>query len=127
VRYGTPAAFKAALEQRLRDRAAGEGAELQRLRQLLVFDRFLARLFACDGTVILKGGLVLELRVHPVPARLPDPPDRWEQPYVEMARADRLPWPTLAEAVAAARQFLDPVLSGGGGSWDPARWTWDLG
>jgi hypothetical protein len=62
--YPTPASFKAALEQRLRDRSAGSGGELQRLRQLVVFDRFLARLFAHEAqSVVLKGGLVLELRL----------------------------------------------------------------
>ena len=38
--YATPAAFKQALEQRLRA-ATGSGVELTRRRQLLVFDRFL--------------------------------------------------------------------------------------
>ena len=64
-RYATPAAFKTALEQRLRHRAGGDGFELQRLRQLVVFDRFLARLFAeFDHAAVLKGGLVLELRLE---------------------------------------------------------------
>lgn len=293
MKYGTPAAFKAALEQRLRDRSAGASAELQRIRQLLVFDRFLARLFANDASVVLKGGLVLELRldrarttkdvdlrmvgdpdgvllrlqaagradlgdhlqylvapdphhpvldaegmlyegrrfrveprlagkvyarpfgvdvalaepyegtpdivtgepwldfveippaqfrvypleahvaeklhaytmprsrpnsrikdlpdlallaqvraiaatdltraiartfdhrsVHLVPAQLPAPPDWWDAPYAEMARADQLPWPTLSDAFAAARRFLDPVLAGGTGTWHPASSTW---
>ena len=64
-RYATPQAFKAALEQRLRHRAAGDGLELQRLRQLVVFDRFLARVFSMfEDAVVLKGGLVLELRLE---------------------------------------------------------------
>ena len=64
-RYATPAAFKAALEQRLRSRAAGDGLELQRTRQLVVYDRFLARVFAeYDDAVVLKGGLALELRLE---------------------------------------------------------------
>lgn len=62
--YATPAAFKQALEQRLRTQAAGDGVELARLRQLLVFDRFLARASTVFGDrVVLKGGLVVELRV----------------------------------------------------------------
>jgi hypothetical protein len=40
--YSSPEAFKQALEQRLRS-AASTGAEFARKRQLLVFDRFLAR------------------------------------------------------------------------------------
>ncbi len=62
--YTTPAAFKTALEQRLRQTSDG-GADLNRRRQLLVFDRFLARVSQAMGdAVILKGGLVLELRLH---------------------------------------------------------------
>ena len=64
-RYATPAGFKAVLEQRLRSRAAGDGLELQRLRQLVVFERFVARVFAEFGdAAVLKGGLALELRLE---------------------------------------------------------------
>lgn len=64
-RYGTPGSFKAALEDRLRNQATRDRADLQRLRQMMVFDRFLARLFLDDrGDVVLKGGLVLEMRTH---------------------------------------------------------------
>ena len=62
--YATPTAFKQALEQRLRA-ATGSGVELARRRQLLVFDRFLARLVDEVGDeVTLKGGLALELRLE---------------------------------------------------------------
>jgi hypothetical protein len=62
-RYETPAAFKQALEQRLRD-ASASGIDLARRRQLVVFERFLARVSQVIGeAVILKGGLVLELRL----------------------------------------------------------------
>lgn len=61
--YPSPAAFKQALEQRLRA-GARTGAELARRRQLLVFERFLARIDAVFGeAATLKGGLVLELRI----------------------------------------------------------------
>ena len=62
--YSSPEAFKQALERRLR--LANEiGAEFARKRQLLVFDRFLARLVATlDDATTLKGGLVLELRLR---------------------------------------------------------------
>lgn len=40
--YASAAAFKQALEQRLR-RATPDGSQFARRRQLLVFDRFLAR------------------------------------------------------------------------------------
>jgi len=62
--YSSPEAFKQALEQRLRS-AAKTGAEFARKRQLLVFDRFLARIVAVLGdAATLKGGLVLELRLE---------------------------------------------------------------
>ncbi len=63
-RYPTPEAFKQALEQRLRTTVT-TGALFARKRQLLVFDRFLARVVAVFGdAVTLKGGLVLELRLE---------------------------------------------------------------
>ena len=43
--YSSPEAFKQALEQRLRT-SAQSGGEFARKRQLLVFDRFLARVVA---------------------------------------------------------------------------------
>jgi predicted nucleotidyltransferase component of viral defense system len=61
--YASPEAFKQALEQRLRA-ATGTGAGFARKRQLLVFDRFLARIGGVFGeAVTLKGGLVLEHRL----------------------------------------------------------------
>lgn len=64
-RYATPAAFKQALEHRLREMAAGSGVELARLRQRLVFDRFFARVVSVFGDrAILKGGFALELRLE---------------------------------------------------------------
>lgn len=63
--HATPLAFKTAVEQRLRNEAAASGMDLQRRRQLFVFDRFLARLFhVLKDAVVLKGGLVIELRLE---------------------------------------------------------------
>ncbi|MBW2703394.1 MAG: nucleotidyl transferase AbiEii/AbiGii toxin family protein [Deltaproteobacteria bacterium] len=62
--FESPAAFKQALEQRLRNTSAS-GADFSRRRQLIVFERFLARIFQFMGDlVVLKGGLVLELRLE---------------------------------------------------------------
>lgn len=62
--YASPEAFKRALEERLRS-SASTGAEFARARQLLVFDRFLARIVAVYGdAATLKGGLALELRLE---------------------------------------------------------------
>lgn len=62
--YASPQAFKQALEQRLKS-ASNSGVDFGRRRQLLVFDRFLARVVAVFGdAALLKGGLVLELRLE---------------------------------------------------------------
>jgi hypothetical protein len=62
--YASPEAFKQALEKRLRT-STKTGAELARKRQLLVFDRFLARVVDVLGNAAtLKGGLVLEVRLE---------------------------------------------------------------
>jgi hypothetical protein len=64
--YATPAAFKQALEQRLRS-SSTTGADFARRRQLVVFERFLARVsLQLKERVCLKGGLVLELRLERV-------------------------------------------------------------
>lgn len=61
--YSSPLSFKEALEQRLRNSAVG-GVDFARRRQLLIFDRFLARISTALGdAAILKGGLVLEFRL----------------------------------------------------------------
>lgn len=64
MRYETPAAFRAALEQRLANAAAASGIDLDRLRRRAVFERILARLSAApDERWILKGGFALEVRL----------------------------------------------------------------
>jgi len=66
-RYATAAAFRRALEDRLKDIAGKEGVYLQRLRRQIAFDRLLARLF--QGAQpralpwVLKGGYAMELRI----------------------------------------------------------------
>lgn len=63
-RYSTAAALKQAVETRLRS-SSSNGTDFARRRQLLVFDRFLARITRELGdSAILKGGLVVELRVE---------------------------------------------------------------
>ncbi len=63
--YATPLAFKTAVEQRLRTEASALGMDLNRRRQLFVFDRYLARIFTIlQDAVILKGGMVIELRLE---------------------------------------------------------------
>jgi hypothetical protein len=61
--YATPAAFRQALEARLRRHAEEHSEELMRIRRQVAFDRLLARVFAAqDGPWALKGGYALQLR-----------------------------------------------------------------
>jgi len=62
--YRTAAAFKQAVEQRLRSTSTS-GIDFARRRQLVVFDRFLARIaLELGDAVMLKGGLAVELRIE---------------------------------------------------------------
>ena len=59
------AADRPGTEPEARDLVARRAKGLARKRQLLVFDRFLARVVAIFGdAALLKGGLVLELRLE---------------------------------------------------------------
>jgi hypothetical protein len=66
-RYATAAAFRRALEDRLKDIAGREDVDLQRLRRQVAFDRLLARLFQTGQPLalpwVLKGGYAMELRI----------------------------------------------------------------
>ena len=180
LRYANPEAFRQALEQRVRASAGGAG--MARFRQVLVFDRFLARMFAHFGDrAILKGGVVLELRLsraratRDVDIRLSGPSDDLLLELQRVARMDLGDFlsfvveadrdhPTIEgdgmiydglrfrvqgqlagkvyagsfgldvgfgenidELVAVVRGFLDPVLAGENGTWDPESWAWQRG
>ena len=63
--YATPAALRAALEQRLLTRSNETGVGLDRLRRRVLFERIVARLQAAEpGLWVLKGGMALEVRLH---------------------------------------------------------------
>jgi hypothetical protein len=62
--YQSGVAFRRALEDRLASQSAKTQIPLVRLRKLVVFDRFLARLVQiAPDNWLLKGGLVLQLRL----------------------------------------------------------------
>jgi Nucleotidyl transferase AbiEii toxin, Type IV TA system len=64
VRYRDAGAFRQALEERLRARAAGDDAHLARDRKRVAFDRLLARLNeTAPDRWLLKGGFALDLRL----------------------------------------------------------------
>lgn len=63
MQYRSPAAFRAALEARLKD-GHTTAAGLSRLRKRVAFERLLARLVAvAPDAWVLKGGFALELRL----------------------------------------------------------------
>lgn len=62
--YRTPNAFKQALKTRIKARAKKSGRPFNRMLQIVLFERFLARVYAALGdAVILKGGFAMELRL----------------------------------------------------------------
>jgi hypothetical protein len=64
MRYPTAAAFRRALEDRLKSLAGNDPARLARYRKRVVFDRLLARLVTAEPTAwVLKGGFALDLRL----------------------------------------------------------------
>jgi hypothetical protein len=62
---------------------------------------------------------------HTLPQAFPDPPASWSAPYQAMARDNELAWSTLEQLTAAVAAFLNPVLAGGPGVWQPERWAWE--
>jgi predicted nucleotidyltransferase component of viral defense system len=64
MQYETPAAFRHALEERLRQREQETGEPLVRMRKRLVFERCMVRLQKKSGSPwVVKGGFALELRL----------------------------------------------------------------
>jgi hypothetical protein len=88
VRYADAAAFRQALEQRLRTRAAGDGARLVRDRKRVAFDRLLARLVeAAPERWLLKGGYALDLRLSNRARTTRDVDIDWQAAEEELADA----------------------------------------
>lgn len=62
--YATPTIFKATLAQRLRELADRQRRPVEHVRQVLLMDRFLARVFATLGeAAVLRGSRAVDLRV----------------------------------------------------------------
>ncbi|MGH3114253.1 MAG: nucleotidyl transferase AbiEii/AbiGii toxin family protein [Gaiellaceae bacterium] len=94
MRYHDAAAFRQALEQRLKTQAAGDGTRLARNRKRVAFDRLLARLDeVARGRWLLKGGFALDLRLADRARATRDVDIDWQA--AEEVLAD-----TLAEAAA---------------------------
>jgi hypothetical protein len=64
MKYQSGGAFRRALEDRLRIQSVQSGIPLVRMRKMIAFDRFLARLlYDQSGQWIIKGGFALQLRL----------------------------------------------------------------
>lgn len=57
MKYATAQSFRQALEERIRQEYAGK--DIPRVRKMIAFERFMARL---DNRWILKGGYAIQLR-----------------------------------------------------------------
>ena len=120
MNYQTGQAFRRALEARLLNQSIQGPVSLVRLRKLVVFDRFLARLLAVqpDGWM-LKGGLALQLRLGQRARTTKDIDVLLRQPLPEIG-------PTLTRAAQldlddwfsfAVRQDPDQLPGPGDGGW----------
>lgn len=120
MKYRTAAAFRAALEARLKAEQR-DGVGISRLRKRVVFERLLARLQAvAPAAWVLKGGFALELRLEGSARTTKDIDIDWnadEQEAVELlldAAALRLD--DLFE-FSVERSRMDDDLLGGGQRW----------
>lgn len=81
MKYADAGAFRMALEQRLKDHAAGDGARLARNRKRVAFDRLLARLsVVANDRWLLKGGFALDLRLATRARSTKDVDIEWRAP-----------------------------------------------
>lgn len=87
MNYRTGTDFRRALEDRLLAQSNQTHVSLVRLRKLVAFDRFLARLVqAQPGAWMLKGGLALQLRMGSHARTTKDIDVLWTIPRLEMQR-----------------------------------------
>lgn len=64
MKYKAAGAFRQALEERLRNQSLRSNQTLTRLRKMVAFDRFLARLTKKEPKAwIIKGGFAIQLRL----------------------------------------------------------------
>jgi hypothetical protein len=124
--YASPLAFRQALDARLRTSAMAAGSTIERVRQVLVFDRFLARVGAGLGErVVVKGGMAMELRL--ARARMTRDVDlRWSGPSTtivdELRDAGRIDLGDFFTFMVAPHR-AHPILRAEGMAYDGCRLT----
>lgn len=125
--YQTGQAFRRALETRLLNQSIQGAVSLVRLRKDLV-DILLVAAYSPVAAPGLRAAIQATFTAQgsdPPPTSLPAPPAAWTAKYRKLAQESGLMAATLTEAVAQARAFLDPVLSGQtDGTWAPERQVW---
>ena len=96
MRYATAAAFRQALDDRLKTEASRTGLPLARLRKHVAFELFLRRLVAvAPNRWVLKGALALELRLKATTRSTKD---------IDLGRADDEQ--AAIEDITAAQQLV---------------------
>ena len=83
--YGSPAAFRRALTDRLKDLAAASRWTLPQLQRQMAYDRLLERLYLADGGWIVKGAAALLARG--IGVRATAAVDLYHEPAREVAEA----------------------------------------
>jgi len=94
----------------------------------------LRRTFTFDDTLVEAVGATFTRRGTPIPTKLPIGLSndfaadvvkltQWSA-FLRRAGGDDLPWRTLGDLVDVVRAFLDPLLAGTTGRWDPQAWKW---
>jgi predicted nucleotidyltransferase component of viral defense system len=102
MKYATAAAFRTALDQRLKNEAARTGLALARLRKRVAFELFLRRLVTvAPERWVLKGAFALDLRLQ-VPTRTTKD--------IDLGRADDEE-AAIEDVTAAQQVILDDFFS----------------
>lgn len=106
--YANAAAFRQALETRLRNAAQERGVQFQGLRLKVAIERLLARLFHDPNPPwLLKGGYAMELRFRPKARTTRDLDLTLSDPVDPQALAGRLVRVHEALMIAASRELSD--------------------
>jgi len=104
-------------------RAGGQSSRVKDLIDILL----IAELGELNGETLYRAlkATFKARQTHHLPVSVPDSPPAWGATFRRLARETSLQFRMPAEAVEAARCFLDPVLrQETTGIWDPVTWSW---
>lgn len=107
----------------VRPRSAGESTRVKDMIDILLA----AELMQVNGSALLaaiRATFTAQADCEP-PSSLPEPPRTWAMTFKKMAGELGLKQTDLADGIAAARNFLEPVLNGAAtGMWSPMAQIW---